>query len=75
MSPWAKWFFIGVVLQLGFWMAFTVAVGAPFGGAALILEERKGPSPSTKSSTFTRSASPPLSGIVSPPGCGTCSSF
>jgi hypothetical protein len=41
LGPWAKWFFIGVVPQLGFWMAFTVAVGALFGGLALVVAERR----------------------------------
>jgi hypothetical protein len=40
MGPWAKWFLIGVVPQLSFWMAFTVSVGALFGGVALVLAER-----------------------------------
>jgi len=37
MSPIAKWFLIGVMPQLTFWMAFTVVVGALFGGIALAL--------------------------------------
>jgi hypothetical protein len=41
LGPWAKWFFIGVVPQLGFWMAFTVALGALFGGLALVVTERQ----------------------------------
>jgi hypothetical protein len=41
MSPWSKWFFIGVVPQLTLWMAFTVAVGALFGGLALVVAERQ----------------------------------
>jgi len=41
MSPWAKWFLIGVVPQLTLWMAFTVAVGALFGGLALVVAERR----------------------------------
>ncbi len=41
MSPWAKWFLIGVVPQLTFWMAFTVALGALFGGLALAVTERR----------------------------------
>jgi hypothetical protein len=32
MSPWAKWFLIGVVPQLTGWMAFTVVIGALFAG-------------------------------------------
>jgi hypothetical protein len=41
MSPWAKWFLIGVVPQLTLWMGFTVAVGALFGGLALVVAERR----------------------------------
>ncbi len=41
MSPWAKWFLIGVVPQLTLWIAFTVAVGALFGGLALVVAERR----------------------------------
>ena len=41
IDPWAKWFFIGVVPQLTLWMAFTVAVGALFGGLALVVAERR----------------------------------
>jgi hypothetical protein len=41
ISPWAKWFLIGVVPQLTFWMAFTVVVGALFGGLALVVGERR----------------------------------
>ncbi|HEY7819237.1 MAG TPA: hypothetical protein VIG29_13515 [Vicinamibacteria bacterium] len=41
MSPWAKWFFIGVVPQLTLWMAFTVAVGGLFGGLALLVTQRQ----------------------------------
>jgi len=41
MSPWTKWFLIGVVPQLTFWMTFTVAVGALFGGLALVVLERR----------------------------------
>jgi hypothetical protein len=41
LNPWSKWFFIGVVPQFGVWMAFTVAVGALFGGLALVIAERK----------------------------------
>jgi hypothetical protein len=40
-SPWVKWFFIGVVPQLTLWMAFTVAIGALFGGLALLIAERR----------------------------------
>jgi hypothetical protein len=35
MAPFAKWFLIGVVPQLSFWMAFTIIVGAFFAGIAL----------------------------------------
>ena len=41
MGVWAKWFFIGVVPQLTLWMAFTVVVGALFGGLALVVAERR----------------------------------
>lgn len=41
MSPWTKWFVIGVVPQLTLWIAFTVAVGALFGGLALVVAERR----------------------------------
>jgi hypothetical protein len=41
VSPWTKWFFIGVVPQLTLWMAFTVAIGALFGGLALLVAERR----------------------------------
>ena len=40
-GPWAKWFLIGVVPQLTFWMTFTVVVGALFGGLALVVAERR----------------------------------
>jgi hypothetical protein len=40
-SPWVKWFFIGVVPQLTLWMAFTLAIGALFGGVALLVAERR----------------------------------
>ena len=41
MGVWTKWFFIGVVPQLSLWMAFTVTVGALFGGLALVVAERR----------------------------------
>lgn len=41
MSPWTKWLVIGVVPQLTVWMAYTVAVGALFGGLALVVAERR----------------------------------
>jgi hypothetical protein len=41
MGVWTKWLFIGVVPQLTLWMAFTVAVGAIFGGLALVVAERR----------------------------------
>ncbi|MGH9323348.1 MAG: hypothetical protein ACRD21_10545 [Vicinamibacteria bacterium] len=41
MSPLTKWFLIGVVPQLTFWMAFTVVLGAFFGGIALAHVERR----------------------------------
>ena len=41
MGVWTKWLFIGVVPQLTLWMAFTVAVGAIFGGLALVVTERR----------------------------------
>ena len=40
-GPWTTWFLIGVGPQLGFWMAFTVAVGVLFGGFALVVAERR----------------------------------
>jgi hypothetical protein len=40
-SPWVKWVFIGVVPQLTFWMAYTVAIGALFGGLTLLVAERR----------------------------------
>lgn len=45
MGVWAKWLFIGVVPQLTLWMAFTVAVGAIFGGLALVVAERRRTAP------------------------------
>ena len=41
MGVWTKWFVIGVVPQLTLWIAFTVAVGALFGGLALVIAERR----------------------------------
>ena len=41
MGAWTKWFVIGVVPQLTLWIAFTVAVGALFGGLALVIAERR----------------------------------
>ncbi|HJS74870.1 MAG TPA: hypothetical protein VJ921_11330 [Vicinamibacteria bacterium] len=41
VSPWTKWFFIGVVPQITLWMAFTVAVGGLFGGLALLVAHRQ----------------------------------
>jgi hypothetical protein len=41
MGVWTKWLFIGVLPQLTLWMAFTVAVGAIFGGLALVVAERR----------------------------------
>ncbi len=41
LGVWTKWFVIGVVPQLTFWIAFTVAVGALFGGLALGITERQ----------------------------------
>jgi len=41
MGVWTKWFLIGVVPQLTLWIAFTVAVGALFGGLALVVAERR----------------------------------
>jgi hypothetical protein len=41
MGPWAKWFLIGVVPQLTFWMTFTVVVGTLFGGLAPVVSERR----------------------------------
>jgi hypothetical protein len=37
MGPWAKWFWIGLVPQMTFWVAFTVVVGAVFGSIAAAL--------------------------------------
>ncbi len=45
MGVWTKWFLIGVVPQLTFWMAFTMAVGAIFGGLALLIAERRRTAP------------------------------
>lgn len=41
MGVWTKWLVIGVVPQLTLWIAFTVAVGALFGGLALVVAERR----------------------------------
>jgi hypothetical protein len=40
MSPIAKWFLIGVVPQLTFWIWFTLAVGALCGGIAVAVTGR-----------------------------------
>ncbi len=40
MGVWTKWILIGLVPQLTLWVAFTVAVGALFGGLALLVTER-----------------------------------
>ena len=37
MAPFVKWFMIGVVPQMTFWIAFTVLVGNLFGGVAVAL--------------------------------------
>jgi hypothetical protein len=36
-----KWFFLGVVPQLSIWMAFTIVIGAVFGGIALMVAARR----------------------------------
>lgn len=41
MGAWTKWFVIGVVPQLTLWIAFTMTVGALFGGLALVIAERR----------------------------------
>jgi hypothetical protein len=41
MGVWTKWILIGVVPQLTLWMAFTVTLGALFGGLALVIAERR----------------------------------
>ena len=37
MTPWVKWFWIGLVPQLTFWVAFTVVVGGLFGSITAAL--------------------------------------
>jgi hypothetical protein len=41
MSPWAKWFLIGVIPQLTIWIAFTVVIGMFFGGLTVAALSRK----------------------------------
>src|SRR5260370_41856981 len=41
MGALAKWFWIGLVPQLTLWMAFTVIVGALFGGVAAAVTGRR----------------------------------
>jgi hypothetical protein len=41
MGVWTKWILIGLLPQLTLWMAFTIAVGALFGGLALVIAERQ----------------------------------
>ncbi len=40
MPPLAKWVAIGLIPQLTFWMAFTVNIGAVFGGVAVAVAKR-----------------------------------
>lgn len=42
MGALAKWFWIGLLPQMTLWMAFTVAVGALFGGFAAFATARRG---------------------------------
>lgn len=46
MGPFAKWVAIGLVPQLTFWIGFTMAVGALFGGLAAAIARRE-PRPAT----------------------------
>jgi hypothetical protein len=41
MTGLTKWFFIGVLPQLTFWIAYTVLLGGLFGGLALVVAARK----------------------------------
>jgi hypothetical protein len=41
MTPWTKWFWIGLVPQLTLWVSFTVAVGGLFGGLTAVLTRRR----------------------------------
>jgi hypothetical protein len=41
MGVFQKWVLLGVVPQLTVWMAFTVVLGALFGGIALVVAERR----------------------------------
>jgi hypothetical protein len=41
MGLFQKWIFLGVIPQLSIWMAFTVVLGALFGGIALLVAERR----------------------------------
>jgi hypothetical protein len=43
MGPWAKWLWIGVLLQMTFWIAYTLATGALFGIVAGALARRGKP--------------------------------
>ena len=41
MAPLAKWFWIGLVPQMTFWIAFTVVVGMLFGLIAVAIVHRR----------------------------------
>ncbi len=40
MAPLAKWFLIGLLPQVTFWVAFTVVIGMLFGIVAVALAHR-----------------------------------
>ena len=42
-GPWMKWVFIGLLPQLTLWVAFTIAVGTIFGGAAVAVARSRRP--------------------------------
>jgi len=42
-GPWTKWMLIGVLPQLTLWVAFTIAVGTIFAGAAAALARSRRP--------------------------------
>jgi hypothetical protein len=45
MNPWLKYFWIGLLPQLTLWIAYTVVIGAIFGGIAVAIASRRSAAP------------------------------
>ncbi len=45
MNPWLKFFWIGLLPQLTLWIAYTVVIGAIFGGVAVAIASRRSAAP------------------------------